>query len=469
MSKPIIVKKVSIIGNNRTKLSFFDNEINDTLNVSSVDELTKSIHLLHNSLMTKELFDTVDINLNEIKKNNDDDSNNIPIEINIKVTEKGIPFLRMESSVKQHNGTNSVGFEVQGALRSPLGYGESLRVSVGQSSNGSRETLILANIPNVTDHRLNTNIIAQSKEEDHSYFLSFKQKLHSIATDFETKNKAHKIVCEVAIRDEIPIPNSKAAHAKDISVQLMRSLISSTKVCTKYIYTYDNRDNGASPASGNFLQSTTELALPTGSAQFVKTELMTQIHRTLGPGIFGQPGLVASLCGNLGLLIPLKVFGCEPTSSTGYLANGKIPHMSDRFFLGGPLSLRGFHNYGVGKRVSPIAGGSQHGDPLGGISKSSLLLLLSVPIPIASFAQNSGRAFMFFSSGSIGSPYYWATSHKNIEKSSIFGSPRLSVGGGLSFAYGSSARIEGTYTIPILKGNNDVVKPFQLGVSLSIN
>ena len=466
MSQPIIVKKVSISGNNRTKLSFFDNEISDTLNVSSIDQLRSSLDRLHGNLMSKGLFDTVDINVDEIKKNND--SNSIPIEINVKVTEKGIPFLKMESFVRQHNGSNNVGCEIQGALRSPLGYGESLRVSIGQSSTGSKDTLIVADIPNVTDYHLNTQVTIQSKEENNSYFLSFKQKIHSIVTDFEAKNKAHKVVCELAVRDEIPLPNTKFAHAKDISVELMRSLISSTKISTKYVYTYDDRDNGASPSTGNYLQSTTELALPSGSAQFLKTELSTQLHRTLGPGIFGQPGLVASLCGNLGLLIPLKVFGFEPTTSTGYLGNGKIPHMSDRFYLGGPLSLRGFHNYGIGSRNSLVAGGSQFGDPFGGISKSSLLLSLSVPIPVMSLAQNNGRAFMFFNAGSLGSPNYWAIS-RNKEKLSLFGAPRVSIGGGLSFAFGSAARLEGTYTIPLLKSNSDVVKPFQLGVSLTIN
>jgi hypothetical protein len=44
-----------------------------------------------------------EINVEEVKKNSDN-SDSIPIEINIKVTEKGIPFLKMESFVKQQNG-----------------------------------------------------------------------------------------------------------------------------------------------------------------------------------------------------------------------------------------------------------------------------------------------------------------------------------------------------------------------------
>jgi outer membrane protein assembly factor BamA len=85
-----------------------------------------------------------------------------------------------------------------------------------------------------------------------------------------------------------------------------------------------------------------------------------------------------------------------------------------------------------------------------------------------SLAQNNGRAFMFFNAGSLGLPNYWAISRNN-EKLSLFGAPRVSIGGGLSFAFGSAARLEGTYTIPLLKSNSDVVKPFQLGVSLTIN
>ena len=114
-SQSIIVRKVSIKGNNRTKLSFFDNEINDTLNVSSIDELSRSLDILHNNLVSKGLFDSIDINVEEVKKNSDN-SDSIPIEINIKVTEKGIPFLKMESFVKQQNGSSNVGCEIQGNI-----------------------------------------------------------------------------------------------------------------------------------------------------------------------------------------------------------------------------------------------------------------------------------------------------------------------------------------------------------------
>jgi outer membrane protein assembly factor BamA len=114
-SQSIIVRKVSIKGNNRTKLSFFDNEINDTLNVSSIDQLSKSLDILHNNLVSKGLFDSIDINVEEVKKNSDN-SDSIPIEINIKVTEKGIPFLKMESFVKQQNGSSNVGCEIQGNI-----------------------------------------------------------------------------------------------------------------------------------------------------------------------------------------------------------------------------------------------------------------------------------------------------------------------------------------------------------------
>lgn len=121
LQKPIIVRKVSIKGNNRTKLSFFDNEINDTLNVSSIDELSRSLDILHNNLVSKGLFDSIDINVEEIKKNSND-SDTTPIEINIKVIEKGIPFLKMESFVKQQNGSSNVGCEIQGNIYQQYNY-----------------------------------------------------------------------------------------------------------------------------------------------------------------------------------------------------------------------------------------------------------------------------------------------------------------------------------------------------------
>lgn len=48
------------------------------------------------------------------------------------------------------------------------------------------------------------------------------------------------------------------------------------------------------------------------------------------------------------------------------LGSCKRTCFSDRFSLGGPLSLRGFQHYGVGPRAPREEGGCAEGDALGG-------------------------------------------------------------------------------------------------------
>jgi outer membrane protein assembly factor BamA len=50
----------------------------------------------------------------------------------------------------------------------------------------------------------------------------------------------------------------------------------------------------------------------------------------------------------------------------------------------------------------------------------------------------------------------------------LFGHLRASAGAGAAIALAPSVNLEVTYSIPILKASHDVIKPFQLGVGLSI-
>ena len=71
----------------------------------------------------------------------------------------------------------------------------------------------------------------------------------------------------------------------------------------------------------------------TGSAQFLRTEITAQHHRTLGPSYMGQPGLVASVCGSLGVLRPIlsAAVAAEQSEEEGVdmLRHG-IVHLCDR-------------------------------------------------------------------------------------------------------------------------------------------
>ena len=57
----------------------------------------------------------------------------------------------------------------------------------------------------------------------------------------------------------------------------------------------------------------------------------------------------------------------------------------------------------------------------------------------------------------------------SVESVPFFGYLRASVGAGVSLTLSSSITLEVTYSVPILKSSHDVIKPFQVGVGLSLS
>ena len=63
-----------------------------------------------------------------------------------------------------------------------------------------------------------------------------------------------------------------------------------------------------------------------------------------------------------------------------------------------------------------------------------------------------------------------ATSSVDDEKPlSLFGAMRVSLGWGFAVPLGNAARLELTYALPVLRASTDVVKPFQIGVGMTVN
>ena len=113
--------------------------------------------------------------------------------------------------------------------------------------------------------------------------------------------------------------------------------------------------------------------------------------------------------------------------------------------------------------------------------------------------KNAARAFIFINAGSIGMGNQLLESEKssdnNINTPSnaqlgegngtkgfsrcwgsqgaheipFFGYLRASVGAGIALTLSPAVTLEATYSIPVLKAPHDKIKPFQLGVGLSLS
>ena len=114
---------------------------------------------------------------------------------------------------------------------------------------------------------------------------------------------------------------------------------SSIKTCLKHSFTHDRLDDSLTPTRGYMFSMTSELALPPGDVSFMKHVLTGKAYARL-PVFSGT---------SLGLSVRVG-------SVYSLLSGGRV-YLPDRFFLGGPLHVRGWES----RRVGPVVDGDSVG------------------------------------------------------------------------------------------------------------
>jgi outer membrane protein insertion porin family len=186
-----------------------------------------------------------------------------------------------------------------------------------------------------------------------------------------------------------------------------------------------------------------ELAGPPGDVGFVKAEGGVAGHIPLVSG----GGLALHATAASGFLQPITFGGiCGP------------PTVSDKFFVGGPMQLRGFLPTGIGPRAKTGGASAPGGDALGGDIFYTATVAASVPFPTISFLKDTNlRLFGFANVGSL-------TGMTSL--SNVFQTTRASVGGGVCMG-SAFGRMEATYAVPLRVGPRDARKAVQFGLGFS--
>jgi outer membrane protein insertion porin family len=251
------------------------------------------------------------------------------------------------------------------------------------------------------------------------------EKLHSLLMRYAHGN--HQLSYECSWREVLP---GSAA-----SPRIFQEAGHSLKSAFRYSLIHDTRDDPIMPSKGHAFQSTTEVAGLGGDVKFVKQELAAQFNFSLGRGCS------VNTLAKAGFLHPL----------------GDRSRLVDRFFLGGPVSLRGFQYCGVGPREKDCA--------LGGDLFGLIAIHLTFPFPlrdVPDFVQghifaNAGNLTTYDQNASIATNFKTLTSRDSM---------RTAIGAGLLFktVFG---RIELNLCHPIHKQPGDIAQTWQIGLSLS--
>ena len=276
----IKVTKITVAGNDRTALSFFDSELEEIkADNLSIKDMAKLMSKKTEKLLSMDMFEAVDTNLEIATGINGKYTG----ELKLNVKEKGIPFLKVATYLKAGTGSE-VGFEIQSALRNPVGYGETFKVTSITTQTGAKEFFSTLSVPNVGPQKLDMNVSLRSSTENMSFFTAYQQQTDAFGVEFTSRDKKHQLVGEYALRDEIPLSNSLKLQSKEAekptwslfdfktlsaSAVTTNTAMASVKTSLKYLCTMlDSRDSASNPSSGSFLQGSVEVAAPPGKNAF---------------------------------------------------------------------------------------------------------------------------------------------------------------------------------------------------------
>ncbi|XP_077994209.1 sorting and assembly machinery component 50 homolog A-like [Glandiceps talaboti] len=213
------------------------------------------------------------------------------------------------------------------------------------------------------------------------------------------------------------------------------------KSSLKHVYTCDTRNEAIFPTGGYFIRLNQELAGYTGGdVKFLKEEVELQFNQSL----FWDSVLSCSLTG--GILKPL---------------DNSASHILDRFFLGGPNSIRGFTLRGIGPH--------KDGDAVGSEAFWAGGLHLYTPLPFNPGKGGFGdlfRTHFFVNAGNLGSVNFDDTWNANLDR--MMENLRWSYGAGIVLRLGRIARIEINYCVPMRAENTDKISEgLQIGVGIN--
>ncbi|KAI2810955.1 sorting and assembly machinery component 50 [Blomia tropicalis] len=202
----------------------------------------------------------------------------------------------------------------------------------------------------------------------------------------------------------------------DTSFKIREQLGHSLKSSLSHIYTFDHRDHPVLPTRGFMFKLLNEYAgfHKDGGVSFLKHEIEAQHNVSISKLIL------------------------QATCKFGLLTPRENVLVSDKFFLGGPLNLRGFHMNRIGPHNKNSALGA-NAYWVGGLHAY-------LPLPFRNAFNECLRVHGFLNAGNINDKIDLQMFQQNV---------RLSAGVGLVMSFGNKVRLEFSYCIPLRSDAND--------------
>ncbi|EQC29654.1 hypothetical protein SDRG_12658 [Saprolegnia diclina VS20] len=441
-SPPLRIRQVTVRGNKRTSPEIFEHELQAAYAASSFAGVAESLNHAAEELRNLSIFESVDILIDTAPGGNRNEA-----DVTITVKELGMASVYAGVNSDGHEGTANTTC----TLTNPLGHAERIELSASHGQFGSDTQKASYHKPKFLGLPLWLNANAVNEVLNHDRFSSYHERFRGGTVSLTDDESRHELALNLGWRDIVPVRNKKIPSTYAASPSIMAEAEPSTKSSIKYVYNDDQRNDTALPTAGRLLRTSLEVAGLWGDVNFVKGEVEVQRHYPIGPVAYNHPILNLSLSSRVGAV---KSYGSD---------RHQPARISDRFFLGGPLTLRGFNHKGVGPRANPDDGGVATGDALGGEFYYSACASLGFPFPLPLLAILGVRGHVFCNAGSLMS---WdRVLDERAWMKNLLSETRAAAGVGVVMGT-RFGRFEANYSWVLKSLAGDRVKRAQLGLGL---
>ncbi|KAI9480560.1 MAG: surface antigen-domain-containing protein [Benjaminiella poitrasii] len=444
------VNAVTILGTKVTRSRFLEKATKDVLEAKTYADVINKAQGVAEQLQRLDIFEyPVHVLLDNAS---DSDPLAAPDSVNVvyQVKEKSRVFIKTGTEI----GNNEGNMNGSVTIRNVFGGAEFLETvaSFGTRNSSAFQFLLGKPVNASPDSRLDIN--AHRVLCNNTLASSYEELARGAGLRYKIVSQLgyHELGYDVTWRsiDRVS-PNASLSIRQEVGESLKSSI--------HHVFIRERRDDMLLPSNGHYLRLAQELSgvFGLGNAHFFKTELETQYCKRFGGGQLLKGKVEQDGEEQLNTTHPGYVL--STTFRAGWLAllsdDPKASTVSDRFVLGGPLSVRGFRNAGIGPR--------DYKDALGGTMYWAAGVSAIAPVPRLESKPLRAHAFV-----NAGTNIPWKTgSSLQSTTQALTQSPSLSTGFGLIYRH-SIARIELNYCVPLTAARGDQVKRgLQLGIGLN--
>ncbi|CAM0135127.1 unnamed protein product [Umbelopsis sp. WA50703] len=430
-SQPAHLHSLRVLGTERTRESFLKLATSSTFAGMTVADVINNVQETAEKLQRLDIFDSVNVILDTSR---DPFAARDALDCVLQVKEKSRFFLKTGTEIG--NGEGNMNGSI--TIRNALGGAEMLETSASFGTRNSSAFQFSLSRPFNASPDARVDINAHSVVRNNMMFSSHEELARGIGARF-------KLSYDVSWRTIDIIAESGSLSIRNQAGHSLKSSISHT-------FVRDRRDDSFLPTKGYHLRLTQELSGvgSLGDTKFFKNEIEASVAHQYGGG-----EILRDEEGNIKAVAPGYVLSLSARGGLLATLNDKEASITDRFMLGGPLSIRGFRTCGIGPRDKK--------DSLGGDAYWATGISLITPLP--KLADKPLRGHVFVNAGTL-IPWKTGTNAADTAQA-LIRSPSVATGFGIIYHH-SVARLELNFCIPLTVARGDQFKRgFQLGLGLN--